>query len=462
MSTQAKATTSTGVAAASKHELNRFVLAESELPTAWYNVQADLPELPAPYLDAEGNPARPEQLAAIFPPDLIEQEMTTQRYIDIPGAVIDVLRTYRPGPLTRARMFEKALGLPGNVHIYYKYEGINASGSHKANTAIPQAYYNKKAGITKLTTETGAGQWGSALSMAGSQLGLDIEVFMVGVSYDQKPYRRIFMESFGAKIHRSPTRLTHAGRAVLEETPETLGSLAIAISEAVEIAAMSPDTNYSLGSVLNHVLLHQTIIGQEAIAQMELAEDEPDVVIGCCGGGSNFGGIAFPYYHRRLEGKTKARLLAVEPKACPSLTRGEYRYDFGDEAKMTPQMMMYTLGHDFVPAGIHAGGLRYHGDSPLVSKLYNLGEIEAVSVHQTDCFEAALAFGRAEALLPAPESSHAIAAAVAEARAAAEAGEKKTILFNLTGHGFLDLAAYDAYNKGTLQDYDFSAGAQAG
>ena len=441
------------------HETSRFILEEKDMPTVWYNVMPDLPDGFPPYLDAENNPVAPQQLAAIFPPALIEQEMSQENYIDIPGAVIDVLRTYRPGPLSRARMFEKALGLPDDVRIYYKYEGINASGSHKANSAIPQAYYNKQAGITKLTTETGAGQWGSALSMAGSQLGIDVDVYMVGVSYDQKPYRRMFMESFGAQVHRSPTTLTQAGRAALAADPDFLGTLGLAISEAVEVAATNPDTNYALGSVLNHVILHQTIIGQEAILQMELAEDEPDVIIGCCGGGSNFAGLAFPFYKRKLEGKSNARLLAVEPKACPTLTKGEYRYDFGDEAKMTPQMKMYTLGNDFVPAGIHAGGLRYHGDSPLVSALVNSGDVEATSVFQTECFKAALDFGRAEAMLPAPESSHAIAAAVKEALDAKEKGEKRTILFGLSGHGFLDLPAYEAYNKGKLEDYDFKLGA---
>lgn len=439
-------------------EKYRFVLEEDQMPTTWYNVAADLPTPMDPLLDPAGNPATPEALAAIFPPDIIEQEVSTQRYHDIPGAVIDVLRTYRPSPLTRARLFEKALGLPENVKIFYKYEGINASGSHKANTAIPQAYYNKKAGITKIATETGAGQWGSALSMAGSQLGIDVEVFMVGVSYDQKPYRRIFMETFGATVHKSPTNLTQTGRHILEKYPDTLGSLGIAISEAVEVAATNADTNYALGSVLNHVCLHQTIIGQEAILQMEMAGEEPDVVIACSGGGSNLAGISFPYFKRRLEGKTKTRILAVEPKACPSLTAGEFRYDFGDEAKFTPQMMMYTLGHDFVPAGIHAGGLRYHGESPLVSSLVHSGDIEALAVFQNECFEAALIFARAEALLPAPESSHAIAGAIREAKAAAEAGEAKTILFNLSGHGFLDLAAYDAYNRGQLVDYDYASG----
>lgn len=437
---------------------SRFNLEDADLPTQWYNVQADLDSPLDPYLSADGEPADPAALAAIFPAPLIEQEVSTQRWFDIPGAVLDVLHTYRPGPLNRARMFEKALGLPSNIHIYYKYEGINASGSHKANTAIPQAYFNKISGINKLSTETGAGQWGSALSMAGAQLGIDVEVFMVGVSYDQKPYRRIFMESFGASVHRSPTTLTAAGRAVLERDPNTLGSLGIAISEAVEVAATHPDVNYSLGSVLNHVCLHQTIIGQEAILQMEMAEDEPDVVIACVGGGSNFAGLAFPYYLRRKEGKTKTRLLGVEPKACPSLTEGSYEYDFGDEAKLTPQMRMYTLGHEFVPPGIHAGGLRYHGDSPLVSRLVHDGAVEATAVYQRDVFAAALEFARAEALLPAPESSHAIAAAVAEARAAAEAGEPRTILFGLSGHGFLDLAAYESYIKGQLQDYDFATG----
>ena len=441
----------------SSTEKTSFNLDENDMPTTWYNIQPDLPPPLKPYLDPEGNPASPESLAAIFPPECIEQEIdSTHRDIDIPGPVLDILRTYRPSPLRRARMFERALGLPENVHIFYKYEGVNASGSHKANTAIAQAYYNKKAGIKKITTETGAGQWGSALSMAGSQLGIDVEVFMVNVSYQQKPYRKIFMETFGAKVHPSPTNLTEAGRKILAEHPDTSGSLGMAISEAVEVAAKNPDTNYALGSVLNHVCLHQTIIGQEAILQMELAEEEPDVVIACAGGGSNFAGIAFPYYRRRLEGKTKARLLAVEPKACPSLTAGEFKYDFGDPEMMTPQMEMYTLGNDFVPLGIHAGGLRYHGDSPLLCNLVHNGEVEAMAVFQKECFEAALIFARAEALLPAPESSHAIAAAVQEAKAAAAAGEAKTILFNLSGHGFLDLAAYEMFNKGELVDYDFA------
>jgi tryptophan synthase beta chain len=434
------------------------MLPEKDLPTAWYNVQPDLPEPLGPPLDPAGNPISPEALLAIFPPDLVGQEVSQERWIDIPGPVLDILRTYRPTPLSRARMFEKALGLPDDIQIYYKYEGINASGSHKANTAIPQIYYNKKAGINKLTTETGAGQWGSALAMAASQQDMDIDVYMVAVSYDQKPYRRIFMESFGATVHRSPTTLTEVGRRVLAEDPDSIGSLGIAISEAVEIAAQNPDINYSLGSVLNHVIIHQSIIGQEAIKQMEMAGVEPDVVIACCGGGSNLGGIGLPYYRRRLDGKTKTRLLAVEPKSCPSLTAGEYRYDFGDEAGLTPQMQMFTLGHEFIPPGIHAGGLRYHGDSPLISALVKAGEIEATSVYQTDCFEAAMMFARAEAMLPAPESSHAIAGAVAEALDAKVKGESRVILFNLSGHGFLDLTAYDMYNRGELVDFDFASG----
>lgn len=438
-------------------EVRRFTLPEKDMPTVWYNVQADMDSIGL-YKDGAGNDIPAEGLNAIFASELVKQEFSTERYIDIPGPVVDMLRTYRPSSVTRAVMFEKALNLPENVHIYYKYEGNNASGSHKANTAIPQVYYNMLDGIKKISTETGAGQWGSALSMAGSQFNMDIDVFMVGVSYDQKPYRRIFMETFGARVHRSPSTFTEIGRKIREENPDTPGSLGMAISEAVEIAANNPDVNYALGSVLNHVILHQTIIGQEAILQMELAEDEPDVVIGCAGGGSNVAGITFPYYKRRLEGKTKTRLVAVEPKACPTLTAGEFRYDFGDEVGFTPQMPMYTLGHNFVPAGIHAGGLRYHGDSPLLSALVRSGEIEAAAVFQRECFEAAILFGQAEAMLPAPESSHAIAQAVREAKAAAEKGEKCTILFNLSGHGFLDLAAYDLYNRGELVDYDYATG----
>lgn len=436
----------------------RFMLAEKDMPTAWYNVLPDLPKPLDPPLDSEGNPMGPEQLAVLFPMECIKQEVSQDRYIDIPGAVIDVYKTFRPAPLLRARQLERNLGLPPGIKIFYKYEGVSPAGSHKPNTAIPQAYYNKAQGVSKIATETGAGQWGSALSIAGAFFGIEVEVFMVKVSYQQKPYRRMLMETFGATVHASPSPLTAAGRHVLEMDPESTGSLGIAISEAVEVAATRPDTHYALGSVLNHVCLHQTVIGLESVAQMELAEAEPDVVIGCVGGGSNFAGIAAPYYLRRKQGKSAARLVAVEPKACPTLTAGEYRYDFGDEAMMTPQMVMYTLGHDFVPAGIHAGGLRYHGDSPIVSQLVHEGEVEAVAVHQIASFDAAVQFARAEGILPAPESSHAIRVAIDEALAAQAAGEDKTILFCLSGHGNFDLAAYDAYNSGALVDFDYAAG----
>lgn len=436
----------------------KYVLDEKDMPTAWYNVQPDLPTPLAPPLDPDGNPIGPEQLAVLFPMECIMQEVSQERYIDIPGAVLDVYKTYRPSPLMRAKQLEKVLELPPGVKIFYKYEGVSPAGSHKPNTAIPQAYYNKQEGITKISTETGAGQWGSALAIAGALFGIDVEVFMVKVSYDQKPYRRFLMETYGGTVHSSPSNLTDSGRHVLEMDPDSTGSLGIAISEAVETAAKDPGTHYSLGSVLNHVCLHQTIIGEEAILQMAMAEAEPDVVIACIGGGSNFAGIAFPYFHRRKQGLSNARLVAVEPKACPTLTAGDYRYDFGDEAKMTPQMEMYTLGHDFVPAGIHAGGLRYHGDSPLVSALVHSGDVEAVAVHQIECFEAGVQFARAEGILPAPESSHAIRVAIDEALAAKAAGEDKVVLFNLSGHGHFDLAAYEAYNSGNLEDYDFAAG----
>jgi len=436
----------------------RFMLDEKDMPLAWYNVLPDLPKPLDPPLDRDGNPMGPEQLAVIFPMECIKQEVSQERYIDIPGAVLDVYKTYRPSPLLRARQLERNLGLPDGVKIFYKYEGVSPAGSHKPNTAIPQAYYNKAEKITKIATETGAGQWGSALSIAGAFFGIEVEVFMVKVSYEQKPYRRILMETYGATVHASPSKLTAAGRHVLDLDPESTGSLGIAISEAVEVAATRPDTHYALGSVLNHVCLHQTVIGLEAIEQMKMAQAEPDVVIGCAGGGSNFMGIAAPYYFRRKEGKSSTRLVAVEPKACPTLTAGEYRYDFGDEAKMTPQMVMYTLGHDFVPAGIHAGGLRYHGDSPTLSQLVHEREVEAVAVHQVASFDAAALFARAEGILPAPESSHAIRAAIDEALAAKEAGEDKTVLFCLSGHGHFDLAAYEAYNSKALVDYDFAAG----
>ncbi len=440
----------------------RFVLDERDMPTAWYNVLPDLPKPLDPPLDGNDNPVTLEQLQVLFPMGLIQQEMSPERYIDIPGAVIDVYNTYRPSPLHRAKQLEKNLGLPDGVKIFYKYEGVSPAGSHKPNTAIPQAYYNKQEGVKKIATETGAGQWGSALSIACALYDIECEVFMVKVSYNQKPYRRILMETYGATVHASPSNLTDAGKHVLEMDPESTGSLGIAISEAVETAAKDPNAHYSLGSVLNHVCLHQTIIGEEAIKQMTMAEVEPDVVIGCVGGGSNFAGIAYPYYYRRKQGLSKTRLVAVEPKACPTLTAGEYRYDFGDEAKMAFQVVMYTLGHDFVPAGIHAGGLRYHGDAPTLSMLVHEGEIEAVAVHQVACFDAAVQFARAEGILPAPESSHAIRVAIDEALAARDAGEDRVVLFNLSGHGHFDLSAYEAYIGGTLVDYDHTAGTTLG
>ena len=437
----------------------RYVLDERRMPTHWYNIVPDLPVPLAPPLHpTTGEPIGPDALAPLFAMELIKQEVSTERLIEVPEEVRRVYRTYRPTPLHRARYLEKALGLPDGVKIFYKYEGVSTAGSHKPNTAIPQVFYNKREGIKRISTETGAGQWGSALAIACALYEIECVVYMVGISYRQKPYRRVLMETYGAEVISSPSARTKAGRHILDIDPHSLGSLGIAISEAVEDAAMRDDTHYCLGSVLNHVCLHQTIIGEEAIVQMEMAESEPDVVIACVGGGSNFAGIAFPYYKRRLDGQSKARLVAVEPKACPTLTAGQYRYDLGDEAGMTPQLMMYTLGHDFVPAGIHAGGLRYHGDSPLVSLLRKEDLIEAVAVHQTACFEAAVAFARSEGILPAPESSHAVRVAIDEALAAREAGEDRTILFCLSGHGNFDLGAYEAYNAGELEDYDFAAG----
>ncbi|HEX2222301.1 MAG TPA: TrpB-like pyridoxal phosphate-dependent enzyme [Candidatus Limnocylindria bacterium] len=429
----------------------RFVLPESQLPTHYYNVAADLPvPLPPPIHPATKEPIGPEALAPLFPMELIRQEVSAERYIEIPEEVRDVYRTYRPSPLVRALGLERALDTP--AHIYFKYEGVSPAGSHKPNTAIAQAYYNRREGVTRLATETGAGQWGSALAHAAAQFGLEAKVFMVKVSYEQKPYRRSFIEAFGATVVPSPSRETSAGRAVLEADPESTGSLGIAISEAVEEAAGRDDTKYSLGSVLNHVLLHQTVIGQEAIGQMEMAGERPDVVIGCAGGGSNFAGIAFPFLRERLTGERATRFLAVEPASCPSLTKGEYRYDFGDTAGTTPLLKMHTLGNDFRPAPIHAGGLRYHGMAPLVSHLHDLGFVEARAYRQNPCFEAALEFARSEGIVPAPESSHAIRAAIDEALDAREAGEERVILFNLSGHGFFDMAAYDAYLAGSLLD----------
>jgi tryptophan synthase beta chain len=426
----------------------RYVLPESELPTQWYNLIPDLPSPPPPPLHPGTlQPVGPDDLAPLFPMDLIMQEVTGDSYVDIPGEVLDVYRLWRPSPLHRAHRLEAALDTP--AHIYYKYEGVSPAGSHKPNTAVPQAFYNKKAGIRRLTTETGAGQWGTALAFACSVYGLDCEVWQVGASYDQKPYRRLLMETYGAVVHRSPSRLTAAGRAYDEGHP---GSLGIAISEAVEVAAQAEDTGYSLGSVLNHVLMHQTVIGQEALKQFELAGEVPDVIVGCTGGGSNFGGLAFPFLREKLAGRMSPVIRAVEPAACPSLTRGEYRYDFGDTAGLAPLLKMHTLGHDFVPDPIHAGGLRYHGMSPLLSHVYELGLIEAIAVSQDECFAAGLQFARSEGIVPAPEPAHALAACFREALAAKESGEPRVILTALCGHGLLDLSAYEAYLTGQLED----------
>ena len=429
-------------------------LDESELPKQWYNIQADLKGL-KPYLNPQTQELiGPADLSPIFPMGLIMQEVSQERYIDIPEEVQEKYKSFRATPLCRAYELEKVLGTPAK--IYYKYEGATPSGSHKLNTAIPQAYYNKVEGITRLSTETGAGQWGSALSIAAQMFGLECKVYMVRVSYDQKPYRKHLMETFGATIVASPSMDTNTGRAILAQDPDSLGSLGMAISEAVEDAATHDDTNYCLGSVLNHVILHQTIIGQEAMKQFEKIGDYPDIVIGCCGGGSNYSGIAFPFVKERLDGKKDTRFIAVEPCACPTLTKGKFTYDFGDTGKFTPLTMMYTLGHDFMPPGIHAGGLRYHGDSMLLSKLVNDGIIEARAVHQTETFEAAVQFARAEGILPAPESAHAIRAAMDVALECNETGEEKTLLFNLSGHGHFDLSAYEAYNAGKLTDVDYT------
>jgi tryptophan synthase beta chain len=409
----------------------------------------------APPLDGRtGKPIGPEALAPIFPMALIEQEFSPKPEIDIPGEVLDIYRLWRPTPLYRARRLEAALGTP--AHIYYKYEGVSPAGSHKPNTAVPQAFYNKQAGIHRIATETGAGQWGSALSLACTMFGMECTVYMVKVSFQQKPYRRMMMNAWGAEVIPSPSDKTNAGRAVLAEHPDSPGSLGIAISEAVEDAASHGDTNYSLGSVLNHVLMHQTVIGQETKLQMQQAGEEPDVVIGCFGGGSSFGGIALPYVLDKFKG-SKVRLMAVEPSACPTLTKGAFAYDYGDIAKMTPALKMYTLGHDFVPPGIHAGGLRYHGAAPLASHLLNHGYFEARAYTQTPVFEAALQFTRAEGILPAPESAHAIRAAIDEAIEAREEGRSRVIVFCLTGHGHFDLAAYDNYLSGKLQDFEYSS-----
>ena len=434
-------------------EHSKFLLADSQIPSVWVNVLPSLKEpLEPPLHPATRGPLTPQDLLPIFPMELIEQEFSPKPEIDIPGEILDIYRLWRATPLFRARRLEKALDTP--AHIYYKYEGTSPAGSHKPNTAVAQAYYNKRAGIKRLATETGAGQWGSALALACQLFGLECTVYMVRISYDQKPYRRMMMHAWGAEVFASPSDHTNSGRGVLAATPDSPGSLGIAISEAVEDAATHDDTNYSLGSVLNHVMLHQTVIGQEAKLQMEAAGEEPEVIIGCFGGGSNFGGLALPYVLDRLQGKGP-RIVAVEPAACPSLTRGSFAYDYGDTAKLTPLIKMYTLGHDFVPPGIHAGGLRYHGASPLISHLVKHGYIEAKAYPQTPVFDAAVQFARTEGILPAPESSHAIRAAVDEALTAREEGRSKTILFCLSGHGHFDLAAYENYLGGKLQDFEY-------
>nr|WP_122011923.1 TrpB-like pyridoxal phosphate-dependent enzyme [Maliibacterium massiliense] len=433
---------------------NKTFLEESELPRHWYNIQADLPMELAPMLNPQTfAPLEAKDLYPILAPGLAQQEFSKERYIEIPEEVMEIYRSYRPSPLVRAYKLEQALGTP--AHIYYKYEGNNPSGSHKLNSAIPQAYYNKRAGMTRLTTETGGGQWGTALAVATKHFDMDCVVYMVRVSYEQKPYRRMIMETYGASVVPSPSDTTEAGRAILEKDPQSTGSLGIAITEAVEDAVSSQNTRYSLGSVLNHVAMHQTVIGQEAMLQMEKIGAYPDIVIGCCGGGSNFAGIAFPFMKDKFSGKSSTRFVAVEPSACPTLTRGKFAYDYADTGHVTPISKMYTLGSGFVPAGIHSGGLRYHGESPIVSALYHDGWIEAVSKDQSEVFQAAVTFAQSEIILPAPESAHAISQAIAEALRCKETGEEKTILFCLSGNGYLDLSAYDAYNHDRLVDVPY-------
>jgi tryptophan synthase beta chain len=433
--------------------MKKILLNEDEMPRQWYNVAADLPTPLQPPLGPDGNPITPDALAPVFPMNLIEQEMSQERWIDIPEPVLEKLAIWRPSPLYRATEFEKLLDAP--VKIYYKNEGVSPAGSHKPNTAIPQAYYNKVFGIERLTTETGAGQWGSALSMACAMFGLECKVFMVRISFDQKPFRKLLMQVWGGNCVPSPSNETEFGKKILAEMPETPGSLGIAISEAIEQAVLDEKTRYSLGSVLNHVMLHQTIIGLEAKKQMDKVGDKPDVIIGCAGGGSNFAGLAFPYALDKING-ADIDIIPVEPSACPTLTRGPYTYDHGDTAKMTPLMPMYSLGHDFVPEPIHAGGLRYHGMSPLVSNLVHSGVLNPMSVHQTDCYDAAIKWARSEGFVSAPETSHALAAVVAEAQKAKEEGKEKTILFNWSGHGMMDLKGYEFYMSGQLKDVEFT------
>ena len=428
-----------------------FALTQADIPTHWYNVLADVPKpLPPPLHPGTKQPVTPDMMMAIFPENLVMQEMSTERWIEIPEPVRDIYALWRPTPLLRAVRLEKALQTP--AHIYYKYEGVSPAGSHKPNTAVAQAYYNKQAGTKRIATETGAGQWGSSMALACQFFGLECRVYMVRVSYDQKPYRKMMMQTWGATVYPSPSDQTEFGRKLLKEQPECPGSLGIAISEAVEDTVKNPGTKYALGSVLNHVCLHQTVIGQETIKQMELAGEEPDVVIGCIGGGSNFAGIAFPFVRKKIVEKKPYRIVAVEPSVCASLTKGELRYDFGDTAQTTPLLWMYTLGHDFIPPKIHAGGLRYHGMAPTVSHLYDLDLIEAVSCPQTKIFEAAVLFARTEGIVPAPEPAHAISAVIDEAIRARKENRKKVIVFNLSGHGMLDLASYDAYLSGNLKN----------
>ena len=437
-------------------ETIKYLLPEEKIPVSWYNIVADLPEPLAPVLHpGTGQPIGPDDLAPLFPMALIGQEVSAEREIEIPGPVRDIYRLWRPSPLFRARRLEQALDTP--ARIYYKYEGVSPAGSHKPNTAVAQAFYNREEGVTKISTETGAGQWGSSLAFAGALFGIDVSVFMVKVSFNQKPYRRAMMETYGARCVASPSEETECGRAILAQDPDTPGSLGIAISEAVEVAAKNDDTKYSLGSVLNHVLLHQSVIGQEAIEQMAMAGDYPDIVIGCAGGGSNFAGLAFPFIGAKLRGGTAVRAIAVEPAACPTLTRGKFAYDFGDTGHLTPLVRMHTLGSTFVPPGFHAGGLRYHGMAPLVSHLVELGEIEARAVLQNPCFAAGLQFARTEGIIPAPEATHAVRVAIDEALKCKEEGTSRVILFNLSGHGHFDMAAYEAYLSGNLEDKDYDA-----
>jgi tryptophan synthase beta chain len=432
----------------------KILLDEDQLPTRWYNLVPDLPSPPPPPLHpGTHQPLGPDDLAPLFPMALIGQEVSMDSFIDIPEPVRDVYRLWRPTPLYRARRLEASLGTP--ARIYYKYEGVSPAGSHKPNTAVPQAFYNAEEGVRRLTTETGAGQWGSALAFACSQFDLACEVWMVAASYLQKPYRSSLMRTWGATVHASPSDLTAAGRAVLAADPESPGSLGIAISEAVEVAAQSDDTRYSLGSVLNHVLLHQTVIGEEAIEQLAQVGDTPDLIVGCTGGGSNFGGLAFPFLREKLAGRMNPIIRCVEPAACPSLTKGEYRYDFGDALGMAPLLKMHTLGHDFIPDPIHAGGLRYHGMSPLLSHVYELGLVDAEAIEQNECFAAGVLFARTEGIVPAPEPTHALAAAIREAQRCSETGEEKVILTALCGHGHFDMSAYDEYLAGGLLDLEY-------